>query len=152
MGLLLWPAASGLVAIAAVTDEQLKAVADFAAVVLALLTFFTAWRATKLAEDLKAIGSFGLGTAGQLAIDGVLALVTFLACAAMASPFSESWTWSFDRWTKSSHVLQSLFSVIYLGFALVFVAQLGLIFGRLIPSLVNSFAGGDGGEADPGSA
>jgi hypothetical protein len=42
--------------------------------------------------------------------------------------------------TSSSHVLQSLFSIIYLGFALVLLAQLGLIAGRLIPTTKNSLA------------
>jgi hypothetical protein len=123
---------------AAVIDEQLKAVADFAAVVLALLTFFTAWRATGLASDLRQIGSLDRKIAGQVLIDIMLAGITFLACAAMASAFGKSWTWSWARWTSSSHVLQSLFSIIYLGFAFVMLAQLGLIVGRLIPSTKNS--------------
>jgi hypothetical protein len=135
IGILLGAPASSAVAIAGTIDEQLKAVADFAAVVLALVTFFTTWRASKLARDRRdGIGTFDLSTAGQLAVDGALAVVTFLACAAMASSFSASWTWSPGRWTERSHVLQSLFSVIYLGFVLVLIVQLGLIAGRAIPT------------------
>jgi hypothetical protein len=124
----------------AAIDEQLKAVADFAAVALALLTFFTSWRATGLASDLRQIGSLDWKIAGQVLIDIVLAGITFLACAAMASAFGNSWTWSWARWTSSTHVLESLFSIIYLGFALVLLAQLGLIVARLIPSPKNSLA------------
>jgi hypothetical protein len=124
----------------AAIDDQLKAVADFAAVALAILTFFTSWRATQLASDLRQIGSLDWKIAGQVLVDLALAAITFLACAAMASSFGASWTWSWAQWTSGSHVLQSLFSIIYLGFALVLLAQLGLIVGRLIPSTKNRLA------------
>jgi hypothetical protein len=77
-----------------------KAVADFAAVVLALLTFFTSWRATGLASDLRQIGSLDWKIAGQVLIDVLLAGITFLACAAMAAAFGKSWTWSWARWNS----------------------------------------------------
>jgi hypothetical protein len=126
----------GLLPLAA-ANEELKALADFASIVLALLTFFTAFRAGKLAKDRGNLGSLTAGNVGQLVIDGVLALITLAACAAMFSSFTANW--SVSQWTERPHALQSMFSIIYVGFGLVLLVQLGLIGGRLCPSLKNSY-------------
>jgi hypothetical protein len=118
-------------------NDQLRGVASFAVLTLAVLTFFTTRRAQQLSEDSNAgLGSLGLGTIGNAFLDLLLALTTFFACAAMFSLFTASW--SVSQWADRDHVSQSMFSIVYIGFAAVLIVQLGLVAGRVIPSLNNT--------------
>jgi hypothetical protein len=56
----------------------------------------------------------------------------------MFSLFTASW--SVSQWTDREHVSQSMFSIVYIGFAAVLIVQLGLVAGRVIPSLRNTLA------------
>ncbi len=124
---------------AAMLDDQLRGVASFASLTLAVLTFFTTRRAQRLGEDRTAgLGSLNLGVIRDALFDLLLALTTFLACAAMFSLFTASW--SVSRWTDREHVSQSMFSIVYVGFAAVLIIQLGLVAGRVVPSLRNTVA------------
>ncbi len=130
---------AGTAAGAATLDDQLRGVASFASLTLAVLTFFTTRRAQRLGEDHAAgLGSLSLGVIRNALLDLLLALTTFLACAAMFSLFTVSW--SVSQWTDREHVSQSMFSIVYIGFAAVLIVQLGLVAGRMIPSLRNTLA------------
>jgi hypothetical protein len=123
----------------ATLDEQLRGVASFASLTLAVLTFFTTRRAQRLSEDRTAgLGSLSFKVIADALPDLLLAFTTFLACAAMFSLFTASW--SASQWTDREHVSQSMFSIVYLGFAAVLLVQLGLVAGRVIPSLRNTLA------------
>jgi hypothetical protein len=90
-------------------------------------------------EDRTAgLGSLSLGVIGDALLDLLLALTTFFACAAMFSLFTASW--SVSQWAAREHVAQSMFSIVYVGFAAVLIVQLGLVAGRVIPSLRNTLA------------
>jgi hypothetical protein len=129
----------GTAAGVATLDDQLRGVASFASLTLAVLTFFTTRRAQQLGEDRAAgLGSLSLGVIGDALLDLLLALTTFFACAAMFSLFTASW--SVSQWADREHVSQSMFSIVYIGFAAVLIVQLGLVAGRVIPSLRNTLA------------
>lgn len=130
---------AGTAAGAATLDDQLRGVASFASLTLAVLTFFTTRRAQQLGADRTAgLGSLSLGVIGDALLDLLLALTTFFACAAMFSLFTASW--SVSQWADREHVSQSMFSIVYIGFAAVLIVQLGLVAGRVIPSLRNTLA------------
>jgi hypothetical protein len=122
---------------AATLNDQLRGVASFASLTLAVLTFFTTRRAQRLSEDRTAgLGTLNLGVIGQALVDLVLVLTTVSACVAMFSLFTASW--SVSQWADREHVSQSMFSIVYSGFAAVLIVQLGLVAGRVIPSLRNT--------------
>ena len=122
---------------AATLDDQLRGVASFASLTLAVLTFFTTRRAQRLSEDRTAgLGSLTLGVIRDTGLDLLLALTTFFACAAMFSLFTASW--SVSQWADREHVSQSMFSIVYIGFAALLIVQLGLVAGRVIPSSRNT--------------
>lgn len=120
-------------------DQQVQAVATLASITLAILTFFTARRARKLADD-RATGLGGLTTATlvALALDLALTLATFGALAAMWELFRDSF--SIGRWVDRGHAVQSLFSLAYIGFFVLFVSQLWLVGYRLRVGIRNARA------------
>jgi hypothetical protein len=125
--------------VAARLDDQVRSAATLASITLAILTFFTTRRAQKLAEDRES-GLGGLTGAAlvALACDLLLASATFGALAAMVHLFRDSF--SITHWADSDHVVESLFSIAYLGFAVLFVSQLGLVGYRLVVALRNQLA------------
>jgi hypothetical protein len=129
------PAGAGGLGVA--SPDQLKSLGDFAAIVLALLTFFTGLRAARLAsDDDQGLGRLSRGVFTQIAVDGALALFTAAACLAMFSSFANSI--SIDHWGDRSQALGSMFSLVYIGFLVIFILQIALILGRLVPSAKNS--------------
>lgn len=125
---------------ASTLDDQVRAATTLASITLALLTLFTTRRWEKLAADrAKGIGSLNRKIVGVAVVDSVLALATFGALAAMSTLFWDS----FDlcAWTRRSHVVESLFSLAYLGFAVIFVWQIGMVAWRLAVATRNTLAG-----------
>jgi hypothetical protein len=120
-------------------DDQVRAAATLASITLAILTFFTSRRAQKLAED-RAVGLGGLSAATllALALDLALVLATFAALAAMYHLFRTSF--SFGHWADRDHVVESLFSIAYIGFCVLLISQLWLVGYRLAVAARNSRA------------
>src|SRR5215207_6239744 len=106
---------AGADATASTLDDQVQAATTVASIILALLTLFTTRRAQKLAED-RASGIGRLSTATFLTVvpELLLALATFGALAAMSRLFWDSV--SLQDWTDRDHVVESLFSLAYIGF------------------------------------
>jgi uncharacterized membrane protein len=129
--------------------DRLKSLGDFAAIVLALLTFFSGSRAARLASDTKeGLGRLTRKTWQQMALDGALALFEAAACVAMFSSFTDSI--SLDRWADRSQALSSMFSLIYIGFVAILIFQISLIIRRFVPSARSSRAGrGKGRSTTP---
>lgn len=120
-------------------DSELRGVATFASLTLAALIFFTTRRAQQLNDARKkGLGGLGVQVFGQAVVDLLLALATLSACVAMFSLFTASW--SLSDWADREHVSQSMFSIVYLGFAAVFITQVGLVGGRLVPCARNTLA------------
>src|SRR6266567_2277745 len=106
-------------------DDQVRAAATLASIILALLTLFTTRRAQKLADDRETgIGRLSGATFVTVIPELLLALATLGALAAMSHLFLDSV--SLRHWTERSHVVESLFSLAYLGFFVLFLFQLGL--------------------------
>jgi hypothetical protein len=126
-------------ATAGTLDDQVQAATTVASIILALLTLFTTRRAQKLAED-RASGIGRLSTATFLTVvpELLLALATFGALAAMSRLFWDSV--SLQDWTDRDHVVESLFSLAYIGFGALFVFQLALVLWRLIVAARNTRA------------
>jgi hypothetical protein len=121
-------------------DDQVRAATTLASIILALLTLFTTRRAQKLADDRAAgIGRLSAGTFLAVVPEFLLALATFGALAAMSGLFRDSV--SLSRWADRDHVLESLFSLAYLGFAALFLFQVTLVLWRLVVAVRNSLAG-----------
>ena len=121
-------------------DDQVRAATTLASIILALLTLFTTRRAQKLAEDRAAgIGGLSAGTFLAVVPELLLALATFGALAAMSGLFRDSV--SLSRWADRDHVVESLFSLAYLGFAALFLFQVSLVLWRLGVAIRNSLAG-----------
>src|ERR671931_1592513 len=113
----------------ATVDDQVRAATTLASIILALLTLFTTRRAQKLADDRAAgIGRLSAGTFLAVVPELLLALATFGALAAMSGLFRDSV--SLSRWADRDHVLESLFSLAYLGFAALFLFQVTLVLWR----------------------
>lgn len=143
-------AASHKAATMASLNQDLKDVASFASLTLAMLTFLTAGRTQKLAADLTAgIGSLGFHEAGQGLVDAALAILTLSACVALWPLFSASWSPS--HWTQRQHLLESMFCIVYIGFVWVFLLQTGLFLTRLITAATNGFSFKIGGSAPAGT-
>jgi hypothetical protein len=122
---------------AATIDEELRGVATFASLTLAVLIFFTTRRAQQLNEArTKGLSGLNPEVFGQALLDLLLALATLSTCVAMFSLFTASW--SLSDWADREHVSQSMFSIVYLGFGAVFIVQLGLVGGRVIPCAINT--------------
>ena len=120
-------------------DDQVRAAATLASIILALLTLFTTRRAQKLAADRAAgIGTLSLATLVTVIPELLLAVATFAVLAAMSHLFFDSF--SLRHWTDRRHVIESLFSVAYLGFVALFLFQLALAGWRLVVAGKNSLA------------
>jgi len=120
-------------------DDQVRAAATLASIILALLTLFTTRRAQKLAADrVVGIGALSLTTVLTVIPDLVLAMATSAVLAAMSHLFFDSF--SIRHWTDRGHVVASLFSVAYLGFVALFFLQVGLAGWRLVVAGKNSLA------------
>jgi hypothetical protein len=120
-------------------DDRVRAATTVASIILALVTLFTTRRAQKFAED-RASGIGRLSAATLLAVipELLLALATFGALAAMSRLFWDSA--SLRHWTDRNHVVESLFSLAYIGFAALFGFQLALVLWRLVLAWRNSRA------------
>ena len=126
-------------ATAATLDDRVRAAATVASIILALLTLFTTRRAQKLAEDrASGIGRLSADTFLSVIPELLLALATFGALAAMSRLFWDSV--SLRHWTDRDQVVESLFSLAYIGFAALFGFQLALVLWRLILACRNSRA------------
>jgi hypothetical protein len=124
---------------AATLDERVRAAATLASITLALLTLFTTWRARKLAEDkASGIGRLSSRTLLAVLLELLLATATFGALAAMSRLFRDSF--SLAHWTDRDHVVESLFSLAYVGFAALFVVQVVLVGWRVVVAARNSLA------------
>src|SRR5919197_5349614 len=123
----------------ATVDDRVRAATTVASIILALLTLFTTRRAQKLADD-RATGIGRLSRATLLAVlpELLLAMATFGALAAMSRLFWDSV--SLRHWTDRDHVVESLFSLAYIGFAALFLFQLTLVGWRLVVAARNSLA------------
>jgi hypothetical protein len=120
-------------------DDRVRAATTIASITLALLTLFTTRRAQKLADDrASGIGRLSARTVVAVVPELLLALATFGALAAMSRLFYDSF--SVRHWTDTDHVVESLFSLAYLGFAALFVFQLTLVLWRLAVAARNSLA------------
>ena len=120
-------------------DTQLNEVATMASVALALLALFTGLRAQQYSQDVKdGLGGLDTHALLQLLFDCGLAVITFGACAAMWSLFSDSANLS--HWADRQHALRSLFVVMYLGFALLLAFQLSLAARRAAKHVSNMTA------------
>jgi hypothetical protein len=120
-------------------DDRVRAATTLASITLALLTLFTTRRAQKFTDDRTAgIGRLSAGTFLAVVPELLLALATFGALAAMSRLFWDSF--SIGRWTDPDHVVESLFSVAYLGFVGLFLFQLTLVGWRVTVAARNSLA------------
>ena len=123
----------------ATIDDRVGAATTLASITLALLTLFTTRRAQKLADDrASGLGGLSPGTFAAVLPELLLALATFGALAAMSRLFYDSF--SLRDWTERDHVVESLFSLAYLGFVALFVFQLTLVLWRLAAAVRNSRA------------
>jgi hypothetical protein len=120
-------------------DDRVRAATTLASITLALLTLFTTRRAQKLADDrASGIGGFSGGTLLAVAPESLLAAATFGALAAMSRLFWDSF--SLGHWADRDHVVESLFSLAYLGFVALFLFQVTLVGWRLVVAVRNSLA------------
>jgi hypothetical protein len=127
-------AAAGVIAVT--LDDRVRAATTVASIILALLTLFTTRRAQKLAEDReKGVGRLSAATLLTVIPEFLLAIATFGALAAMSRLFWDSV--SLRHWTDRDHVVESLFSLAYIGFAALFVFQLALVLWRLVLAWLN---------------
>ena len=128
-----------LAAADATLDDRVRAATTVASIILALLTLFTTRRAQKLAEDrASGIGRLSASTFLTILPELLLAVATFGALAAMSRLFWDSF--SLGDWADRDHVVESLFSLAYIGFAALLAFQLVLVGWRLVVAWRNSRA------------
>lgn len=110
-------------------DDELRALATFASIALALLALFTNRRTDRLKDNRKAgLKRWSAGGRRAATADVVLALVTVAALATMTPVFVDSF--SLCDWFDRDHALASMFSIVYVGFAGVLVWQLSNVWTR----------------------
>lgn len=112
-------------------DDELRALATFASIALALLALFTNRRTDKLAEERESgIKPWSTREGKMRAIaDVALAGITISALATMFPAFADSI--DLVDWFDRAHTLASMFSLVYVGFVGVFVWQLANVLTRI---------------------
>lgn len=112
-------------------DDEIKAVATMASLLLGLLVFFTGTRRTAL-EKLGDIDAFSPKTVWTALPDIGLAAFTMIALSLMAPLLFDSFTLA-EAWHRSG-ALVSMFGLIWIGFAAVLAVQLSILWGRFVPA------------------
>lgn len=112
-------------------DDELRALATFASIALALLALFTNRRTDKLADERESGLRPWSSAEGKKrsAADVALAVATLAALATMLPAFVESV--DFIDWFDRARSLESMFSLVYFGFAGVFAWQLANVWARI---------------------
>lgn len=114
--------------IAATVEDEIRAAATMASLALALLVFFTNVRRDVLKEYLKEVDPLSTRTLVEATPDLLLVLLTAGAVVAMAPLCFDS----FDLGDvgRRSGVLPSMFGLIWIGFTLVLLFQLSMLWRR----------------------
>jgi hypothetical protein len=114
--------------IAATVDDEIRAAATMASLALALVVFFTNVRRDVLKDYLKEVDPLSTRTLVDALPDLLLALLTAGAVVAMAPLCFDSF--DLGKVGRRSGVLPSMFGLIWLGFALVLLFQLSMLWRR----------------------
>ena len=115
-------------------DDEVRAVATMASLLLGLLVFFTNVRREALKKhQTKGIPAFSHDSLVKALPDVGLAVFTGLAISVMGPLLFESFAFS-DAWRRSGALI-SMFGLIWLGFVAVLAVQLSILWRRFRPAI-----------------
>lgn len=114
--------------IEATVEEEIRAAASMASLALAILVFFTNVRREALTKYLAEVDPFDVKTLVAAGPDILLALLTGAAVVAMAPLCFD--TFDFGEVGRRTGAVPSMFGLIWLGFTLVLLFQLSMLWRR----------------------